>query len=79
MVHLVCFHFLIEEEITLNVQMLIILCFGVQQPIIIQLIADGETVCQTVGWLISTTVEYVFFRSNAFHIGSFEFSLVTKK
>ena len=49
MVHLVCFHLLIEEELTLNVQMLIITCFGVQQPMIIQLMADGETVCQTVG------------------------------
>lgn len=70
MVHLVCFHLLIEEELTLNVQMLIITCFGVQQPMIIQLMADGETVCQTVGWLISTTVECNFFCSNAFHIGS---------
>lgn len=49
MVHLVCFHLLIKEEITLNVQMLVITCFGVQQPIIIQLMAYGETVCQTVG------------------------------
>lgn len=49
MVHLVCFHLLIKEELTLNVQILIIACFGVQQPVIIQLITDGETVCQTVG------------------------------
>ena len=33
----------------MHVQMLIITCFGVQQPVVIQLMANGETVCQTVG------------------------------
>ena len=46
----VCFHLSTKEQTTHSVQMLVTLCYGVQPLVITIVIANGETVSQTVSF-----------------------------